>query len=254
MGEFVNSMNGEDTVNFYCNAKQPGNYDVTLVYHSGSEANHISWTEQNQKVKAGNIVAGNKDSNVTKEIQFTMEVLEVGPRVITFSTDEKNAPQMDHFIITNNQDPLQLEALANAIADAEALDLDLYEDGQAKGVFKVALNEAQAIALDLMKDGAAKDNFKEALKAAIAVLEDENANEAMVQEAKTKLIQAMEALERKPNPEWTPPTGEPTPGPNVDGDKDKTVPNTGDMTQMFAYISLLLVSMMGLATFKKEAE
>lgn len=145
MGKIVNAMNSGDTMKLYYNAPQPGEYDVTLTYRSGSEQNSLSWSEANQKIANGNETIGSNDSTKTRTKQFKIVVKQAGLGVITFATGEKGAPQMDKFVITNNQDSLKFDALGKAVADCQALNLADYKDGKAKDVFKQALQEAQSI-------------------------------------------------------------------------------------------------------------
>lgn len=148
-GYFVNSVNTGDSVAYAYHAEKPGIYEFEATYRSGSTANHYTWSSDNGNIVAGSVRAGmgDKTASVTQTKGFKVAVKAAGDGILTFAApapaeNVKNMAQTDKFDIRLVVDK---SALVDAIAEANALNLDNYEDGETKDTFKTALTDAKAV-------------------------------------------------------------------------------------------------------------
>ena len=149
-GYFVNSVNTGDSVAYAYHAEKPGIYEFTATYRSGSEKNHYTWSSTNNKIVAGSVQAGHGNANETQTKTFKVVVKEAGDGILTFAAptpaaNVENMAQTDKFDITLVVDKSDL---VSAIAKAEALNLNNYEDGETKTAFTTALTAAKAVNTD----------------------------------------------------------------------------------------------------------
>ena len=98
--KFVNCLNGDDTITISYKVEKPGTYNVKLTYRSGSATNSLAWKDDAGNIKAGSVVAGNDNANVTKTVEFEIVAEKAGSGVLTLEGDTKDAPQLDNFEIT----------------------------------------------------------------------------------------------------------------------------------------------------------
>lgn len=98
--KFVNCLNGDDTITIPYKVEKPGTYNVKLTYRSGSATNSLAWKDDAGNIKAGSVVAGNDNANVTKTVEFEIVAEKAGSGVLTLEGDTKDAPQLDNFEIT----------------------------------------------------------------------------------------------------------------------------------------------------------
>ena len=149
-GYYLTSVNTGDSVAYAYHAEKPGIYAFTATYRSGSDKNHYTWSSDNNKIVAGRVQAGNSGENassVTKTKTFRVAVAETGDGILTFAapnpstSTEKDMAMTDRFDITLVVDK---SALVSAIADADALNLDNYEDA-GKETFRTALTAAKEV-------------------------------------------------------------------------------------------------------------
>lgn len=145
-GCFVNSVNTGDSVAYAYHAEKPGIYEFTATYRSGSEKNHYTWSSDNGQIEAGSVQAGNNIAQVTTTTTktFRVAVKTAGDGILTFAAptpaeNVENMAQTDKFDITLVVDK---SALVSAIAEADALNLDNYEDA-GKEAFRTALTAAK---------------------------------------------------------------------------------------------------------------
>lgn len=147
-GYFVTSVNTGDSVAYAYHAEKPGIYEFTARYRSGSNDNHYTWSSTDSKIVAGSVQAGHTDSSATQTKTFKVAVAEAGDGILTFaapnpsSSGKKNMAMTDKFDITLVVDK---SALVSAIADADALNLNNYENGETKEAFKTALTTAKTV-------------------------------------------------------------------------------------------------------------
>ena len=144
-GYFLTSVNTGDSVAYAYHAEKPGIYEFTARYRSGSNDNHYTWSSDNGNIVAGSVQAGHTDSSATQTKTFKVAVAEAGDGILTFAapepgTGKKNMAMTDKFDITLVVDKSDL---VSAIEDADALNLDSYEDGETKTAFKTALTNAK---------------------------------------------------------------------------------------------------------------
>ena len=144
---FLTSVNTGDSVAYAYHAEKPGIYEFTATYRSGSNDNHYTWSSDNNQIVAGSVQAGHTDSSATQTKTFKVVVKEAGDGTLTFaapnpsSQGKKNMAMTDKFDITLVVDK---SALASTIAEADALNLDDYEDA-GKETFKTALTAAKEV-------------------------------------------------------------------------------------------------------------
>lgn len=144
---FLTSVNTGDSVAYAYHAEKPGIYEFTARYRSGSNDNHYTWSSTDSKIVAGSVQAGHTDSSATQTKTFKVAVAEAGDGILTFaapnpsSSGKKNMAMTDKFDITLVVDKSDL---VSAIADAEDLNLDDYEDA-GKEAFRTALATAQEV-------------------------------------------------------------------------------------------------------------
>lgn len=147
-GYYLTSVNTGDSVAYAYHAEKPGIYAFKATYRSGSDKNHYTWSSDNNKIVAGRVQAGNSGENassVTKTKTFRVVVAETGDGILTFAapnpstSTEKDMAMTDRFDITLVVDK---SALVSAIAEADALNLDNYEDA-GKEAFRTALTAAK---------------------------------------------------------------------------------------------------------------
>ena len=145
-GYFVSSVNTGDSVAYLYHAEKPGIYEFTARYRSGSNDNHYTWSSTDNKIVPGSVQAGHTDSSATQTKTFRVAVAKAGDGTLTFAAPTvasgvKNMAMTDRFDITLVVDK---SALASAIADADALNLDNYEDA-GKETFRTALTAAKEV-------------------------------------------------------------------------------------------------------------
>ncbi len=149
-GYYLTSVNTGDSVAYAYHAEKPGIYAFTATYRSGSNKNHYTWSSDNNKIVAGRVQAGNSGENassVTKTKTFRVAVAETGDGILTFAapnpsnSTEKDMAMTDRFDIKLVVDK---SALVSAIEDANALNLDNYEDA-GKEAFTEALTAANTV-------------------------------------------------------------------------------------------------------------
>lgn len=171
-GKYVNSLSAGDTIELYYYAQKAGEYKVTMYYQSGNGSNKIDWTEA-----AGNIADGTAtvehftpwgETLQPYSQEFTWTVNTPGAGVLTISTGDAGAPQLDKFDIQLVTAGAALETdrkdleVKIAEAEAEALKTDIYTaDSIAK------LNEAIAVAKSAFESS---DATQEAVDAQIRLL------------------------------------------------------------------------------------
>lgn len=146
-GYFVSSVNTGDSVTYLYHAEKPGIYEFTARYRSGSNDNHYTWSSTDNKIVPGSVQAGHTDSSATQTKTFRVAVAKAGDGTLTFAapergTGKKNMAMTDRFDITLVVDKSDL---VSAIEDADALNLDSYEDGETKTAFTTALDAAKAV-------------------------------------------------------------------------------------------------------------
>lgn len=146
-GYYVTSVNTGDSVAYAYHAEKPGIYAFTARYRSGSNDNHYTWSSTNNKIVAGSVQAGHTDSSATQTKTFKVAVAEAGDGILTFAAPAvasgvKNMAMTDKFDITLVVDKSDL---VSAIAKAEALNLNNYEDGETKTAFTTALATAKEV-------------------------------------------------------------------------------------------------------------
>lgn len=147
-GYYVTSVNTGDSVAYAYHAEKPGIYEFKATYRSGSNDNHYTWSSTNNKIVAGSVQAGHTDSSATQTKTFKVAVAEAGDGILTFaapnpsSSGKKNMAMTDRFDITLVVDKSDL---VSAIAKAEALNLNNYEDGETKTAFTTALSTAKTV-------------------------------------------------------------------------------------------------------------
>ena len=168
-GYFLTSVNTGDSVAYAYHAKKPGIYEFTATYRSGSNDNHYTWSSDNNQIVDGSVQAGNTGENassVTKTKTFRVAVAKAGDGTLTFaapnpsSQGKKNMAMTDKFDITLVVDK---SALASTIAEADALNLDDYEDA-GKKAFTAALDAAKEVNTNYT-DALTQEQVNEALDA-----------------------------------------------------------------------------------------
>ena len=117
--KFINCLNGDDTITIPYKVEKPGTYHVKLTYRSGSASNSLAWKDDAGNIKAGSVVAGNTDANVTKTVDFDIVAEKAGSGVLTLEGDTKDAPQLDMFEITPGDDIQRAEFTVNASVEGE---------------------------------------------------------------------------------------------------------------------------------------
>ena len=117
--KFINCLNGDDTITIPYKVEKPGTYHVKLTYRSGSADNSLAWKDDAGNIKAGSVVAGNTDANVTKTVDFDIVAEKAGSGVLTLEGDTKDAPQLDMFEITPGDDIQRAEFTVNASVEGE---------------------------------------------------------------------------------------------------------------------------------------
>ena len=117
--KFINCLNGDDTITIPYEVEKPGTYHVKLTYRSGSADNSLAWKDDAGNIKAGSVVAGNTDANVTKTVDFDIVAEKAGSGVLTLEGDTKDAPQLDMFEITPGDDIQRAEFTVNASVEGE---------------------------------------------------------------------------------------------------------------------------------------
>lgn len=165
-GYFVSSVNTGDSVAYAYHAEKPGIYAFTARYRSGSNDNHYTWSSTNNKIVAGSVQAGHTDSSATQTKTFKVAVAEAGDGILTFAAPAvasgvKNMAMTDKFDITLVVDKSDL---VSAIAKAEALNLNNYEDGETKTAFTTALATAKEVNTNYT-DALTQEQVNEALDA-----------------------------------------------------------------------------------------
>lgn len=145
-GYFVSSVDTGDSVAYLYHAERPGIYEFTARYRSGSNDNYYTWSSTDNKIVAGSVQAGHTDPSATQTKTFKVAVAKAGDGTLTFAAPEpgagkKNMAMTDRFDITLVVDKSDL---VGAITDADALDLDDYEDA-GKEAFTTALNAAKEV-------------------------------------------------------------------------------------------------------------
>ena len=147
-GYFVSSVNTGDSVAYLYHAEKPGIYEFTARYRSGSNDNHYTWSSTDNKIVPGSVQAGHTNSSATQTKKFKVAVAEAGDGTLTFaapnpsSSGKKNMAMTDRFDITLVVDK---STLVSAIEEANALNLDNYEDGETKTAFTTALDDANRV-------------------------------------------------------------------------------------------------------------
>ena len=145
-GYFVSSVNTGDSVAYAYYAEKPGIYAFTARYRSGSNDNHYTWSSTDNKIVPGSVQAGHTNSSATQTKTFKVAVAKAGDGTLTFAAPTvasgvKNMAMTDKFDITLVVDK---SALVSAIAEAEDLNLDDYEDA-GKEAFTTALTAANTV-------------------------------------------------------------------------------------------------------------
>lgn len=145
-GYYVTSVNTGDSVAYAYHAEKPGIYEFRATYRSGSNDNHYTWSSDNDKIVAGSVQAGHNNSKQTQTKTFKVAVAKAGDGTLTFAAPEpgagkRNMAMTDRFDITLVVDKSDL---VGAIADADALVLDNYEEA-GKEAFTTALTTAKTV-------------------------------------------------------------------------------------------------------------
>lgn len=145
-GYFVSSVDTGDSVAYLYHAEKPGIYEFTARYRSGSNDNYYTWSSTDNKIVAGSVQAGHTDPSATQTKTFKVAVAKAGDGTLTFAAPEpgagkRNMAMTDRFDITLVVDKSDL---VGAIADADALVLDNYEEA-GKEAFTTALTTAKTV-------------------------------------------------------------------------------------------------------------
>ena len=145
-GYFVSSVDTGDSVAYLYHAEKPGIYEFTARYRSGSNDNYYTWSSTDNKIVAGSVQAGHTDPSATQTKTFKVAVAKAGDGTLTFAAPEpgagkRNMAMTDRFDITLVVDKSDL---VGAIADADALVLDNYEEA-GKEAFTTALDAAKEV-------------------------------------------------------------------------------------------------------------
>ena len=98
-GKYINSLNKNDYIEYPYFAEKAGTYKVTLTYQSGSNNNKVSWSEKDNKIKAGEQSAGASNASEVHTVDFTLEVLEAGSGTLVFTGPAGDSPRLDKFVI-----------------------------------------------------------------------------------------------------------------------------------------------------------
>lgn len=127
-GKFVNCLNTNDKIVIPYTAKEAGTYKVTATYRSGDVNNALQWTEKNNNIEAGSVIAGADDAaGATHTVTFDMKVNKPGPGELVFTGPQKNSPQLDKFDIelkdaAQPADTKKLQDLVNQVNKLEEKD------------------------------------------------------------------------------------------------------------------------------------
>lgn len=176
-GKYVNCLAFKDYIK-YAYTATPGTYEVTMTYRSGSDVNKLAWSEKDGKVTEGQIAVENTSVNNNPQVKtktFNMEVKTDGAGMLTFTApDTGKGPQIDKFeikkISETEPEKVDKSELNKVIKEAEEKDLNAYEDGAEKDAFKAALDEAKKVAGNEKVTQQEVDNAKTTLQTAMDAL------------------------------------------------------------------------------------
>ena len=176
-GKYVNCLAFKDYIK-YAYTATPGTYEVTMTYRSGSDVNKLAWSEKDGKVTEGQIAVENTSVNNNPQVKtktFNMEVKTDGAGMLTFTApDTGKGPQIDTFeikkISETEPEKVDKSELNKVIKEAEEKDLNAYEDGAEKDAFKAALDEAKKVAGNEKVTQQEVDNAKTTLQTAMDAL------------------------------------------------------------------------------------
>lgn len=185
-GKFVNCLAYKDYIKYAYRADAAGTYEVTMTYKSGDINNKIQWSSDPE----ANIVSGTqavKNGNQQVDtVTFNMTVSQPGAgTLIVTAPDTKKGPQIDKFEIkliektgeVTTADKAELEKVLNT-AKTEAAKTDVYTP-ESIAALNAAIEEAQA------------------------VYDKAEASQSEVDAQVTALREAIDALEKLPEPPQT---------------------------------------------------
>lgn len=147
-GYFLTSVNTGDSVAYAYHAEKPGIYEFKATYRSGSNDNHYTWSSDNGNIVAGSVQAGYTSPTQKQTKAFKVVVKKAGDGTLTFAAPNPKSNGVENMAMTDRFDitlVVDKSALVSAITDADALNLDNYEDGETKDTFTTALTAAKEV-------------------------------------------------------------------------------------------------------------
>ncbi|MBS6519340.1 MAG: alpha-L-fucosidase [Clostridiales bacterium] len=181
-GKYVNCLAFKDYIKYTYTAAA-GKYEVKLTYRSGSDTNKLAWAEKDGNVAAGQTAVANTNVNDSLQVNtttFELDVKKDGAGLLSFTApDTGKGPQIDKF---------EIKRISETEPEPEKVD---------KSQLNAVIKDAEGKDLGNYEDGAEKEAFKKALEAAKVVVGNEKATQAEVDNAKTVVQNAMDALVEK---------------------------------------------------------
>ena len=160
-GKFVDAILQGDVVKYNYDVETAGTYHVKAYYRSGSNANKLSWSEENGKIESGEVSAGASSTAETHIAEFDLNVLEAGEGVLVFTGPEGKSPQLDKLEIECIELQVDKTALNEKIKEADSLNEANYTADTWK-VLQEALTNAKTIAA---KEDASQEEIDNAYNA-----------------------------------------------------------------------------------------
>ena len=160
-GKFVDAILQGDVVKYNYDVETAGTYHVKAYYRSGSNANKLSWSEENGKIESGEVSAGASSTAETHIAEFDLNVLEAGEGVLVFTGPEGKSPQLDKLEIKCIELQVDKTALNEKIKEADSLNEANYTADTWK-VLQEALTNAKTIAA---KEDASQEEIDNAYNA-----------------------------------------------------------------------------------------
>ena len=144
-GKFVDAILQGDVVKYNYDVETAGIYHVKAYYRSGSNANKLSWSEENGKIESGEVSADASSTAETHIAEFDLNILEAGEGILVFTGPEGKSPQLDKLEIECIELQVDKAALNEKIKEADSLNVANYTDDTWK-VLQEALTNAKTIA------------------------------------------------------------------------------------------------------------
>src|SRR5699024_7672212 len=135
-GKFVDAILQGDVVKYNYDVETAGTYHVKAYYRSGSNANKLSWSEENGKIESGEVSAGASSTAETHIAEFDLNVLEAGEGVLVFTGPEGKSPQLDKLEIECIELQVDKTALNEKIKEADSLNEANYTRSEERRVGK----------------------------------------------------------------------------------------------------------------------